>query len=114
MLCTIPNEVLGIIARFCQPPDLCALSRTCRLLHSHAVQALYRSIALTKEGRAGLSLLDLVSVTDHKYDHRRYELLNLIRRIDVTLLWIKPYCPGTNRVIQTLCHMPNLRHMAIM
>lgn len=48
-LCELPYEVLGMIANFCPQHDLCALSRTCELVHGHALPALYRSIVIEGE-----------------------------------------------------------------
>ncbi|KAN0116755.1 hypothetical protein V8E51_002732 [Hyaloscypha variabilis] len=105
MLCDLPNEVIGLIVGLCPPSDLCALSRTCKPLRSHAVPTLYRTITFGK-GYGEYALRALES--------RRAELLKLTRSLDVTLRWSAQDRLKTKRAVQTVNRMVNLRHLSIM
>ncbi|KAE9376331.1 hypothetical protein N431DRAFT_479629 [Stipitochalara longipes BDJ] len=117
MLGSLPNEVVGIIVGFCQPGDLCALSRTCKPLHGHAVPALYRSISLSNKTNAESVLAELTNEDgeERMSDHRPpAELLKLTRSLNVTLPWHHPNSWRTKRAIHNVNQMTGLRHLSIM
>jgi hypothetical protein len=120
MLCDLPNEVIAIIASFCQPADLCALSWSCKLLYSHASPALYRHIVF-KNGPAEYVMSELsrfMLVNDNTERHppeesRRRELLRQTRSLDISLPWYEPDSWQTRRTIGAINDMVNLRHMSL-
>jgi hypothetical protein len=120
MLCDLPNEAIAIIASFCQPADLCALSRSCKLLYSHASPALYRHIVV-KNGTAEYIMCDLGRVMFETDDGERHpleeprlrELLRQTRSLDISLHWYEPDFWQTRRIIDVINDMVNLRHMSL-
>jgi len=120
MLCDLPNEVIAIIASFCQPADLCALSWSCKLLYSHASPALYRHI-IVKNGTAEYIMCDLGRVMFETDDGERHpleesrlrELLRQTRSLDISLHWYEPDFWQTRRIIDVINDMVNLRHMSL-
>ena len=53
-LCKLSPELLSLITGFCEPMELCALARTCRLLYSHAMPVLCHSVVVRQEQTARL------------------------------------------------------------
>jgi hypothetical protein len=98
-LCKLSAELLGLIAGFCEPMDLCALARTCRLLYQHAMPALCRSVVVRQEQTA--RLLGFLALLKPR-------LLEQIRSASVFLDW----GPGGER-IRVVDYMTKLRNLSI-
>jgi hypothetical protein len=75
-LCKLSAELLTLIASFCEPIDLCALARTCRLLYQHAMPALCRTVVVKQEQTARL-LGFLALLRPHLLEHIRNACLHL-------------------------------------
>jgi hypothetical protein len=96
-LCKLSAELLSLIAAFCEPMDLCALARTCRLLYHHAMPVLCRSVVVRQEQTA--RLLGFLALLKPR-------LLEQIRDASVFLDW----GPGADRihVVDTMIQLRNL------
>jgi hypothetical protein len=96
-LCKLSAELLSLIAGFCEPIDLCALARTCRLLYQHAMPALCRSVVVRQEQTA--RLLGFLALLKPR-------LLEHIRNASLFLDW----GPGGGRIriIESMTRLQNL------
>ena len=96
-LCKLSAELLGLIAGFCEPIDLCALARTCRLLYQHAMPALCRSVVVRQEQTA--RLLGFLALLKPR-------LLEHIRNASLFLDW----GPGGGRIriVESMTKLQNL------
>jgi hypothetical protein len=96
-LCKLSAELLSLIAGFCEPIDLCALARTCRLLYQHAMPALCRSVVVRQEQTA--RLLGFLALLKPR-------LLEHIRNASLFLDW----GPGGGRIriVESMTKLQNL------
>ena len=98
-LCKLSAELLSLIAGFCEPMDLCALARTCRLLYHHAMPALCRSVVVRQEQTA--RLLGFLALLKPR-------LVEQLRNASIFLDW----GPGGDR-IRVVELMTKLRNLSI-